>query len=95
MIKNLETRMKVQRLLETSSSDIPDSLLEAAGEVLFSYPVVIVMTDAAVPAGEELRVTYIAIRARTSPRVVMRCGLLARDIALPSACVSLVDVLLT
>jgi hypothetical protein len=58
VMKNLEARMKVQRFLEKSSSDIPDSLLEAAGEVLFSYPVVIVMTDAAVPAGEELRVTY-------------------------------------
>ena len=56
--KNIEARMEVQRLLEKPGSVVPDSLLEAAGEVLYNYPVVIVMTDRAVEAGEELRVTY-------------------------------------
>jgi hypothetical protein len=56
--KNIEARLKVQRLLEKPGNVVPDSLLEAAGEVLYNYPVVIVMTDRAVEAGTELRVTY-------------------------------------
>ena len=56
--KNIEAGWKVQRLMEKKSSVIPDALLAEAAEVLFTFPVVIVMTDKDVAAGTELRVTY-------------------------------------
>ena len=56
--KNIDAVLKVQRLAEDEGSIIPESLLEAASEILFSYSVVVVMTHMDVGAGDEIRVTY-------------------------------------
>jgi hypothetical protein len=58
VMKNLDARWKVQRLLAKPGGVVPDSLLEEAAEVLYTYPVVIVMTERDVSANDELRVTY-------------------------------------
>jgi len=58
--KNIEAVWKVQRLAEKKGGVIPEALLDEAAEVLYTYPVVIVMThlDDGVEAGDEIRVTY-------------------------------------
>ena len=56
--KNLEARWKVQRLLDRPGSIVPNDLLDTASEVLFSYAVVVVITNVEVSAGKELRVSY-------------------------------------
>jgi hypothetical protein len=63
--KNIEAGWKVQRLMEKKGSVIPEALLEEASEVLYTYPVVIVMThlDDGVKADSEIRVTYNRLQA--------------------------------
>lgn len=56
--KDLEANWELQRLLQKKNAVIPDALFQAASEVLYTYPVVIAMTERDVAPGEEIRVTY-------------------------------------
>jgi hypothetical protein len=84
--KNMEAGWEVHRLMAKKDAVIPEALLEEAAEILYTYPVVIVMTHLAtgVAAGDEIRVTYNRVPGNNAYFCTRKC---AKKLAGKSRCI--------